>query len=593
MGIFDMLGSVFGDRKDTTTSGQQSGQSTNTGYANVWNLPGVQSYFGNLLNQFGQTPQFNQYQLGAANSQAGAGANLNPGFSAASTIAGQGINPSSISAFMSPYTQSVVDATQKQFDTQNALQNAQNSAYAAKAGALTGTGAQNLRAQTQLAQQTAQAPVIAGLYNQGYNNAANLAGQSAGLQLQGANTLGGLTGALTGANTAGFGFGNTLFQTPYNLASQGASTIAGFGGLGGQTQQGAFSGQQTGTQNTTAYNPGGIFGGLLGGAIKGLPMLFADGGQVPSRSSMPVHPKLERMLGKLEPVLHTMKRALRNGGEVKGYDDGGWVTTVTPEPTPSFTDKLSNAFDAFGQGYRQFNPSPQQQGQPQQPQGSSGDLLSQRMQDLAQGLRNIRGYDDGGTVDSGSNLLGSVRDYFADPKRQQLGSYLASMHGSPFASSEANALAQRQADLEAARMLGSLNGQPTLEARRLAQEGQLATGALNGVPTIAAKQYELSAAKNPAQIKALEAQSAEEQIRIKAIEQANALYQQRLKSIDDMESLELTPGTNRAFYEQQRANLAASHQAELDRLSSGGASRPTAPPSGVRMWNPNLPNGGL
>ena len=137
-----------------------------------------------------------------------------------------------------------------------------------------------------------------------------------------------------------------------------------------------------------------------------------------------------------------------------------------------------------------------------------------------------------------------------------------------------------------------------MPARQLQQTADIATGQVRNsagqmAPTIASKAYELQAAKSPAEIAHLEAGSEQAQIRIKAIEQANALHAQKLKSIADMEFVDLNPAANAEFYRQQRANAEAAHQANLARLQGAGASSPPQAPSGVRTWNPNLPNGGL
>ena len=88
----------------------------------------------------------------------------------------QGINPTQFSAgqvnqYESPYTKDVVNATQAQFNNQNAQQQQQVVGNAVSSGAWGGDRSAVAQALTAGQQQLAQAPVIAGLENQGYSQA--------------------------------------------------------------------------------------------------------------------------------------------------------------------------------------------------------------------------------------------------------------------------------------------------------------------------------------------------------------------------------------------------------------------------------------
>lgn len=83
----------------------------------------------------------------------------------------QQFSPGAVSQYESPYTQDVVNATQKQFDLQNAQQQQQLEGSAAAAGAFGGDRQAVMQAQLAGQQQAAQAPVIAGLENTGYQTA--------------------------------------------------------------------------------------------------------------------------------------------------------------------------------------------------------------------------------------------------------------------------------------------------------------------------------------------------------------------------------------------------------------------------------------
>lgn len=128
-----------------------------------------------------------------------------------------------ISQFMSPYTQNVVDATQRQFDAGNQVQQSQ---LLGNARAQSGVGGDRLAvAQSELAknQSLAQAPVTAGLYSQGYNQALQAAQNFRQAQSNAAYGLGSL-------GTAG-----------QNAALQGAGAQLSAGGVEQQTNQAGLS----------------------------------------------------------------------------------------------------------------------------------------------------------------------------------------------------------------------------------------------------------------------------------------------------------------------------------------------------------------
>src|SRR5262245_11825115 len=205
-------------------------------------------------------------------------------------------DPSVIQAIMSPYIQNVVNATQAQFNNQNAIQGNQLIGQAIRSGNIFGGDRAGVAA-AQLAgqQQLAQAPVIAGLYQSGYGQALNQ---------YNALRQGGLQGALAafgGANTAAMvpwqhaaqsmalmGSGlqaaglpgqvaqqNAIQQSayPFQIANWLASIGAGVGPLTGTTG----TGTQTGFGTSTPPPPNPITQGLGIGAL-GLSGLNAIGG---------------------------------------------------------------------------------------------------------------------------------------------------------------------------------------------------------------------------------------------------------------------------------------------------------------------------
>ena len=102
--------------------------------------------------------------------------------------AATGINPanfgSTVSQYESPYTKDVVNATEQQFNNQNAIQQQGVIGNAVSSGAWGGDRSAVAQALTAGQQQTAEAPVIAGLENTGFQNATQTAEANQWLQSQ-------------------------------------------------------------------------------------------------------------------------------------------------------------------------------------------------------------------------------------------------------------------------------------------------------------------------------------------------------------------------------------------------------------------------
>lgn len=131
--------------------------------------------------------------------------------------AAQPISAADIQRYQSPYTQQVVDAMQKQFANTNAQQQSSVLGNAAAQGALGGDRSAVAQANLAGQQQAQEAPVIAGLYNTGYQNASQMALAQQQAMAQGAYSLGNLgvagqNAALQGAG-AQFGAGTAEQQT--------------------------------------------------------------------------------------------------------------------------------------------------------------------------------------------------------------------------------------------------------------------------------------------------------------------------------------------------------------------------------------------
>lgn len=149
--------------------------------------------------------------IGNINSASQAG---QPYFDYASSMA-HPLSQSDIERYQNPYTQNVVDATQAQFNRQNAQQQEGLKGRAIAQGSLGGSRANIAAADMGYNQQLGQAPVIAGLYNQSYNQALGAAQQQQQAGFQGAGV---------GANIQQAGL-------------QGAGAQIGAGTLQQQTEQ--------------------------------------------------------------------------------------------------------------------------------------------------------------------------------------------------------------------------------------------------------------------------------------------------------------------------------------------------------------------
>jgi hypothetical protein len=214
----------FGKGSSTTTSTQSPNPAAMAAYNGLLSRAGqiastpYQAYTGEGVAGINA-----QQMLGIGNINAGAGF-ASPYIQQATQYANQAAQPltaSQIQQYESPYTQSVINATQNQFNTQNAQQQSQVMGDAAAQGALGGNRAGVAQALTAGQQQQAQAPVIAGLQNQGYQTGLQTAlaeQQNLGQAAYSLGNLGvaGQNAALTGAN-AQIGAGTLQQQTQQAL----------------------------------------------------------------------------------------------------------------------------------------------------------------------------------------------------------------------------------------------------------------------------------------------------------------------------------------------------------------------------------------
>ena len=465
------LPSLFGGKTQTSsqTTSQQSGSTTNPlagtilqyGQSNVF----PQFSAGNIADTSAALGP-NQYQTGAATNQAGISQNVMPVFNSAANMAQNGINPGSIQQWMSPYTQNVIDATNRQADINDGRTLAQAQGSSALAGGLTNSATRGNMDYLRANLANNRNAMAANQYNQGYSTALDSAFKNAGVMNTGAGTAGALAGVQTGANVGAGNLGQLVYganqnsvMAPYNLTSQGAQTMTGLVPGVGSSYSSSGTGSSTGTSQ---QNPGmvqsalgalGLFGNAVdysnknGGIMNALSSFipfFSEGGSV-----MPRFKGNDDQHDKLAKTFHALKGMMNGGSAMPNrFADGGWVTTVKEEPGParSFVDSMSGGLPqatSSGDGLAAIN--------------AQQSALAQFMNNTKPAFPN-RFADGGSTISPMSGLgqfsnsllaaspLAGMADYNAKLQQQRM-------------MEEQN---KRQYGLDVGRAMGSFDGNPTL-----------------------------------------------------------------------------------------------------------------------------------
>lgn len=236
--------------------------------------------------------------------------------SASAPINPMPVGTADINKYLSPYTQDVVNATQDEFNNQNAIQNQSVVGNAIQNGAWGGDRSAVAQGILANQQKLAQSPVIAGLYNTGFNTALG----EANVQQQaniGAQEASGWLG-----ENAGFALGN-LGQEAQSTALTGASSLLSAGGLQQALEQEklnipyeqfaqgqAYPWQVLGQAANIAEGLGGASGGTSSTTSPGPSVL----GQVAGAGLTG--------LG----ILGDLGVFARDGGRIRGYDSGGNIS---------------------------------------------------------------------------------------------------------------------------------------------------------------------------------------------------------------------------------------------------------------------------
>lgn len=296
-----------------------------------------------------------------------------------------------IQDYLNPYTDMVVDATQRDFDVQNARQQSGVVGNARMAGSLGGDREAVARALTSEAQSRVQSPILAGLRSQGYSTALGAAQGDAQRQLAAAGQFANLgqTAQQTAYTDVGQlyqagGMQQGLTQAQYDAASANAAARAAhpyseaqwYAGVVGATAPGMGS-TSSGTSVTQGPTPN-TWSQVLGGGLAALPYLatLADGGRVDGGFGQ-VDGYIPRMALAPGVMLHgpamsapqqaqsasdgggfaggakmmsgAMDGLSKIGGALRTTNaPGGWATTVNPESAAGWSNYFGNM--EFAQG---------------------------------------------------------------------------------------------------------------------------------------------------------------------------------------------------------------------------------------------------
>lgn len=334
------MGGIFDPKNQTSTTQVNLPQYITSAYQNA--LGRVQSASDALPNYTGElSAPTSPLEAAAYAGLPGAVNAAQPYIDRAAGLTDTGTTPTTVmpytqtalGQYMNPYTQSVIDATQKQFNLGNAQQQAQLKGSAASNHALGGDRAAVAAAQLAGQQQTAQAPIIAGLNQANFTQAQNefntqqqtdLSNKQANAYraLYGAGEYGNLGQLAQGTQLAGLGAELTAgaqqqqtqqnadtaamqdyylklgypLQTAQTFAQTAASLGSVYGGdrtttTPGPSLFGQIAGAGLGLAGLGAFGPvSGLFGGVNGlglganvaNSIAANPYLFAEGGEVPA-----------------------------------------------------------------------------------------------------------------------------------------------------------------------------------------------------------------------------------------------------------------------------------------------------------------------
>lgn len=254
-----------------------------------------------------------------------------------------------IERYYNPFTQGVIDATQRQFEENNRAQQSQVTGNAALKGALGGDRVGVAQAETARLQKLAQDPVIAKLHQDKYNMAMAAAQGDRSAAQQGASGFNALhSGALAGGQSqigaGGLQYGvdqsnlNALyqqFQQQQQFPYQQAQWLAQTGLPVLSAQGGTQTGSGTSTQTQQAAQPSYLqqavgLGTMAVGAFSGNPMAMMGGaGMMGGGSGGAGMGPIGTYSGSGNPWASGGMNWYARGGSVRGRRNGGFIDRVS------------------------------------------------------------------------------------------------------------------------------------------------------------------------------------------------------------------------------------------------------------------------
>lgn len=232
-----------------------------------------------------------------------------------------------ISSFYNPYNSAVVDATQQQFNEQNRQAATAMSGNAASHGALGGDRLGVAQAQLAGQQQMSQAPVIAGLKNQGFAQAQQEFNtqQSTDLSAQAQSR------ALAQQGAQGFLAAGNQNLTAQQAAMQGQNNVAtGFAGLGGQQLSAAQAQGWLSAQSAAGF--AGLGNQALSGTLQTGNAQLGAGAQQQAQAQQSLNIPYQQFLAQQSYPFQTTGW-LSNIAQGLGSASGGTSSTTTPGPS--------------------------------------------------------------------------------------------------------------------------------------------------------------------------------------------------------------------------------------------------------------------
>lgn len=346
------------------------------------------------------------------------------------TQAGAGNIAGNIASYQNPWTDQVVDATQRDFDVANKRQQSGVVGDARMRGSLGGDREAVAQALTAEAQNRTQAPIIANLRSHGFNTALSAAQNEAARSLQGAGIMSSLAPLAYTDTSALLGIGgqqqqNTQAQLDANSANAAAQSSYPFqtqqwlaGILGAATPNMGSTTTSTGTSTGVSQGPTpNTWSQAIGAGIAAIPYLAAGGAVERAAGGgigyVPQVPELPRGGLPASPAMAMQPMSMGGGEQSKGFADHWKEIQSTAKNTSDAMKGISQGANDLG---KWMNSSTTPGGW-----NTTTDYGS-AMSNLSAGISNIMKLAVGGAVEDKNDPAGSYDLPSAKPSPGGIGS---------------------------------------------------------------------------------------------------------------------------------------------------------------------------